>query len=144
MTDPRSTDPESTQRHEIPAEPAPPPVIRTSGEPERYSPPPPEARPEWTRHEPAPTAAATPERWYEPAATVPATPLQEGPVKGGSGTNHGMGSILGAALLAAVLASGGTVVALSASGALDKPSAATTTTPTGTTIGATNQPVTID
>ena len=143
MTDSRSTDPESTQRHEVPSEPARPPVIRTSGEPERYSPPPAEARPEWTRHDPAPSAAATPERWYEPAATVPAAPVQEGPVKGGAGTNRGMGTILGAALLAAVLASGGTVVALSASGALDKPTA-TTTTPTGTTVGATNQPVTID
>jgi len=143
MTDSRSTDQESTQRHEVPSEPARPPVIRTSGEPERYSPPPAEARPEWTRHDPAPSAAATPERWYEPAATVPAAPVQEGPVKGGAGTNRGMGTILGAALLAAVLASGGTVVALSASGALDKPTA-TTTTPTGTTVGATNQPVTID
>ena len=143
MTDSRSTDPESTQRHEVPSEPARPPVIRTSGEPERYSPPPAEARPEWTRHDPASSAAATPERWYEPAATVPAAPVQEGPVKGGAGTNRGMGTILGAALLAAVLASGGTVVGLSASGALDKPTA-TTTTPTGTTVGATNQPVTID
>src|SRR6185503_8979992 len=62
MTDSRSTDPESTQRHEVPSEPARPPVIRTSGEPERYSPPPAEARPEWTRHDPAPSAAATPER----------------------------------------------------------------------------------
>ena len=65
-------------------------------------------------------------------------------MKGGAGTNRGMGTILGAALLAAVLASGGTVVALSASGALDKPTATTATTPTGTTVGATNQPVTID
>ena len=144
MTDPRSNDPESTQRHEVPSEPAPPPVIRTSGEPERYTPPPAEARPEWTRHEPASTAAATPERWYEPAATVPATPVTETAVQGGSGTNRGMGTILGAALLSAVLASGGTVVALSASGALDKPTATTVTSPTGTNVGATNQPVTID
>ena len=90
MTDPRSNDPESTQRHEVPSEPAPPPVIRTSGEPERYTPPPAEARPEWTRHEPASTGAATPERWYEPAATVPATPVTETAVQGGSGTNRGM------------------------------------------------------
>jgi serine protease Do len=143
MTDPRSDDPESTQRHEVPTEPARPPVIRTSGEAERYSPPPAEARPEWTRDDAAPASAATPERWYEPAASIPATPVEEGAVKAGSRTNRGMGTILGAALLSAVLASGGTVVALSASGALDKP-AATITAPTGTTIGATNQPVTID
>jgi S1-C subfamily serine protease len=55
-----------------------------------------------------------------------------------------VGTVLGAALLSAVLASGGTVVALTASGALDKPAATTTTTPTGTTVGAPNQPVTID
>ena len=54
-----------------------------------------------------------------------------------------MGTVLGAALLSAVLASGGTVVALNATGALDRP-APTTTTPTGTTVGANNQPVTID
>ncbi|MGP1675204.1 MAG: hypothetical protein ACTS8Z_08330, partial [Candidatus Limnocylindrales bacterium] len=54
-----------------------------------------------------------------------------------------MGTILGAALLSAVLASGGTVVALSASGALDR-SAPAQANPTGTTVGTNNQPVTID
>jgi len=43
-----------------------------------------------------------------------------------------------------VLASGGTVLALNASGALDRPVAATPTSPTGSTVGANNQPVTID
>ncbi len=143
MTDPRSTDPDSTQRHEVPAEPARPPVIRTSGEPERYTPPPSDPRPEWTRHDPTSTASATPERWYEPAATAPAAPVTETAVKS-SGSGRGMGPILGAALLSAVLASGGTVLALGASGALDKPTATTTTAPTGTTVGAPNQPVTID
>jgi serine protease Do len=143
MTDPRSTDPDSTQRHELPAEPARPPVIRTSGEPERYSPPPADTRPEWTRHDPTPTASATPERWYEPAATTPAAPVKDAPVRS-SGSGRGVGTVLGAALLSAVLASGGTVVALTASGALDKPTATTTPAPTGTTVGAPNQPVTID
>ena len=42
-----------------------------------------------------------------------------------------------------MLASGGTLVALNATGALDRP-AAVATTPTTTTVGANNQPVTID
>ncbi|MFL5197782.1 MAG: S1C family serine protease [Microvirga sp.] len=54
-----------------------------------------------------------------------------------------MGLVLSAALLAAVLASGGTVLALNATGALDRP-VATTAVATGTTVGANNQPVTID
>ena len=123
-------------------EPARPPVIRTSGEPERYTPPPSDTRPEWTRHDPTSTASATPERWYEPAPTTPAAAVTETPVRS-SGSGRGMGPILGAALLSAVLASGGTVLALGASGALDKPTA-TTTAPTGTTVGGPNQPVTID
>jgi S1-C subfamily serine protease len=143
MSDPRSTDPESTQRHEVPAEPVRPPVIRASGEPESYSPPPAEARPDWTRHDAASTTSPTPERWYEPAATVPAAPVTQSSVSS-SGSGRGVGTVLGAALLAAVLASGGTVAALTASGALDKPAPTAAAAPTGTTVGATNQPVTID
>jgi S1-C subfamily serine protease len=143
MTDQRSTDPDSTQRHEVPAEPARPPVIRASGEAESYSPPPTEARPDWTRHDAAPSTSPTPERWYEPAATVPATPVSPSSVLS-SRSGRGVGTVLGAALLAAVLASGGTVAALTASGALEKPAATTSTAPTGTTVGANNQPVTID
>jgi serine protease Do len=143
MTDPRSSDPDSTQRHEVPAEPVRPPVIRTSGEAERYSPPPTEARPDWTRHDAAPSTSPTPERWYEPAATVPAAPVTESSVSG-SRSGRGVGTVLGAALLAAVLASGGTVAALNATGALDRPAATTPASPTGTTVGANNQPVTID
>ncbi len=143
MTDQRSTDPDSTQRHEVPAEPARPPVIRASGEAESYSPPPTEARPDWTRHDAAPSTSPTPERWYEPAATVPATPVSPSSVSS-SRSGRGVGTVLGAALLAAVLASGGTVAALTASGALEKPAATTSTAPTGTTVGANNQPVTID
>jgi S1-C subfamily serine protease len=141
MTDSRSNDPDMTQRHEVPAEAPRQPVIRTSGEAERYSPAP-EARPDWTRHDPAGAPAPTPERWYEPASTVPAAPVADGTVRG-SRAGRGTGTVLGAALLAAVLASGGTVVALNASGAFDRP-AATATSPTGTTVGANNQPVTID
>jgi S1-C subfamily serine protease len=118
-------------------------VIRTSGEAERYSPPPAEARPEWTRADAASTASPTPERWYEPAATVPAAPVTESAVSR-SRSGRGVGTVFGAAILSAVLASGGTVLALTATGALEKPVASAPTAPTGTTVGANNQPVTID
>ena len=98
-----------------------------------------EPRPDWTR-DPAAETTATPERWYEPAPTtepvVPVTRPQR--------SRGGVGTILGAALLSAVLASGGTVLALSASGALDR--TVTTIpagTPQGTNVGA-PQPVAID
>jgi S1-C subfamily serine protease len=143
MTDPRSTDPDQTQRHEGPTDPLRPPVIRTSGEPESYSPPPSGARPEWTRHDADQIASPTPERWYEPASTVPAAPVKDGSVRGAR-SGRGVGTLLGAALLSAVLASGGTVLALNASGALDRPAATTGSAPTGSTVGATNQPVNID
>jgi 2-alkenal reductase len=141
MSDPRQPDQDMTQRHEVPAEPARAPVIRASGESERYSPPA-DDRPTWTRHEAEAAPSPTPERWYEPAATVPAAPVTDRDVRG-SRAGRGMGTVLGAALLSAVLASGGTVLALNASGAFDRPAAATRT-PTGSTVGADNQPVTID
>ena len=50
MTDNRSDDPELTRRHELPAEPTPPPVMRTSGDPEGYTPPA-IGRPEWARQD---------------------------------------------------------------------------------------------
>ena len=141
MTDSRSDDPESTQRHELPAEPTTPPVMRTSGDPVGYTPPA-TARPEWTRQEEA-VSPPTPERWYEPASTVSPAPVTEGAVRGNRTGRGGMGTILGAALLSAALASGGTVVALNASGALDRP-APVAATPNVTSVGANNQPVTID
>jgi 2-alkenal reductase len=99
-----------------------------------YSPSP-ESRPDWIReYEAAPPT--TPERWYEPAsAAAPvatATPKQRST----------MGPVLGAALLSAILASGGTVVALDATGAFDQPAPAASVA-TGTNVGTT-QPVTID
>ncbi len=141
MTDNRSDDPELTQRHELPAEPTPPPVMRTSGDPEGYTPPA-TARPEWTRQDDA-VSPPTPERWYEPASAVSPAPVSEGAVRGTGTGRAGMGTVLGAALLSAALASGGTVVALNASGALDRP-AAVVSTPNVTSVGANNQPVTID
>jgi serine protease Do len=141
MSDSRSDDADMTQRHQLPAEPTRPPVVRASGD-ANVNAPSPTAPPEWTRHdEPAPPP--TPERWYEPAASVSPTPVTHGPVTGTKSGRSGLGTVLGAALLSAVLASGGTLVALNATGALDRP-AAVSTTPTTTTVGANNQPVTID
>ena len=55
----------------------------------------------------------------------------------------GAGSLVAAALLSAVLASGGTVLALGATGALDRPARRAPVTAQGTNVGA-RQPVTID
>lgn len=138
MTDPRPDDPELTQRHTLPADPPREPVIRASGEAGRYTAPT-EPRPEWARHEPATTTTPS-ERWYEPApsTTAPVARADDGGTRRG-----GLGTLVGAALLSAVLASGGTIAALNATGALDRttPSAGR---PAGTTVGVTNQPVSID
>src|SRR6187397_347682 len=156
MTDPfRPDDPELTRRIDVPdpgaadatvdaaadAAPPPPPAAEplapTIG---RYSTTP-EPRPAWSRHE-EPMMAPTPERWYEPApaigtATVaPPTPTQT------TGSRGGAGMIVASALLAAVLASGGTVIALQATGSLDQPTPVASSS-TGQTVGSA-QPVTID
>ena len=76
--------------------------------------PTPEPRADWSR----PTWASsepTPERWFEAAAPAPVRPVEPAIRKGA-----GPGTVFAAALAAAVLASGGTVVALTASGALDR------------------------
>ena len=151
MTDTQNPDDgEITRRRDVPSDPADRPAwpaTPTNGDPappvERYSPPP-EPRTDWSRHDGEPGAAPTPERWYEPATPAVVT----APVASDNGaprrtTRSGLGTILGAALLSAVLASGGTVLALRATGGLDRP-AAVQTGPTGTTVGANNQPVTVD
>jgi len=105
---------------------------------DRYSPAS-EPRSEWARSWDA-TPPATPERWYEPAPSTPAT------VVDGSGTGRrrsGAASLLAASFLSAVLASGGTVLALNATGALNRPAVASTGTPQATNVGAL-QPVSID
>jgi S1-C subfamily serine protease len=151
---PHPDDGDLTKRHELPSEPTPtasststpaadPTAVSDTPDFERYSPPS-EARPEWSRHVDEPTPATTPERWYEPASTVASTPVVTAPVQPGRPGRGNTGTVLGAALLAAVLASGGTVAALNATGAFDRPGPARTTTPTATTVGANNQPVTID
>jgi S1-C subfamily serine protease len=100
-----------------------------------------EPRPDWTRDLAADQPdATTPERWYEPAPTTePLVPVAS-PRRG----RGGLGAVVGAALLSAVLASGGTFLALDASGALDRPvNAVVAGAPQGTNVGA-PQPVAID
>ena len=156
-----ATDPSDlTQRHAVPpaesnaaADPSAPvgPVdaaTNASTEPERvpgsWTPtsdrytPAPETRSEWARSwDDAPPV--TPERWYEPAPAPVETAV---PTSTTRGNGRGGGTLLAAALLAAVLASGGTVLALSAAGALDRP-VAVVTSPQSTNAGAI-QPVSID
>ncbi len=104
---------------------------------ERYTPAP-ELRPDWTRTWDE-TTTGTPERWYEPAhAPVAST----APVKKQRRTGGG-GSILAASLLSAVLAAVGTVFALSATGALDRPAASAPAVAQASN-AATVQPVAID
>jgi S1-C subfamily serine protease len=158
--DPRNDDQDATQRRDLPTESARQPHIKAAGEPaappspasettqsgpdlERYTPPP-EPRLEWSRHsETTATPSATPERWYEPASTSASGPVATTAVQPAKPRRGGAGTVVTAALLSAVLASGGTVLALNATGALDRP-AATPTRPTATTVGSNNQPVTID
>ncbi|MEJ7748496.1 MAG: trypsin-like peptidase domain-containing protein [Candidatus Limnocylindrales bacterium] len=146
-----------TQRHGLPMSAVPgqtmdQPAVPTepvSATVERYSPEP-VTRPDWSRHE---AGGPTPERWYEPASPLagaaPAAPVTAAPgaaTAGRRGGRSGAGTVLVAAVLSAALASGGTVAALNATGALNRP-APVTTSVTGTTVAASqvaNQPITID
>ncbi|MEO8438185.1 MAG: trypsin-like peptidase domain-containing protein, partial [Chloroflexota bacterium] len=132
-----ATDPgDLTQRHAIP--PADAPIEPGGPAGDRYTPAPGPGA-DWARAWNEPTPPVTPERWYEPAqaAAVPASTPQTGR------NGRGGGSLLAAALLSAVLASGGTVLALGAAGALDRPAPASSTGTQATNAGAV-QPVAID
>src|SRR5258705_10615740 len=133
--DPRdnATDPSDlTQRHAIPptepvpaVDPSAPEPVAESWTPtpaasgatvaaaggDRYTPVP-EARADWARTwDDAPPV--TPERWYEPAPSpAPTAPATSEGRRGRSGN----GSLVAATLLSAVLASGGTGLALGAFG----------------------------
>jgi S1-C subfamily serine protease len=113
-----------------PTTPVPPEPV----DPMTYSPPP-AAPTEWQRQTWGEPPLTTPETWFEPAP-VPVTPIAS------RRRGRGLGVVFLTALLAAVLASGGTYAAIRASGALDRPPAAViNSTNTGTTV---TQPVTID
>jgi S1-C subfamily serine protease len=149
-----ATDPETpTERHELSAaDPSQPTAeVVASGTPEaaaadpaeappaptldRFAPTP-EPRADWARDWSTPVAP-TPERWYEPAPSIEPVRATTAPRRGA-----GAGSLVLVSLLSAVLASGGTVVALGAAGVLDRPVTAPATA-LGTDVGA-PQPVTID
>ena len=103
-----------------------------------YSPAP-ENRPQWAR----PTAWDNPQP--SPAADPPWAPPPPSPVRGRVEPRRGggvVGPVLLSAVLAATIASGGTYLALNASGALDRQAAPTSSNGT-TTVGA-QQPLTID
>jgi 2-alkenal reductase len=165
---PEAADPgDLTQRHPVsptdPSAPATPvaPPASTSGTPtgEDDSPwarpmtPDPDAEPvnsftptseprsDWARSLDA-NPPVTPERWYEPAYEAAPAPV---PAATAAAPRRGRnGSIVITAVLAAILASGGTVAALGAAGVLDRPApSAAVLTPQATNTGAT-QPVTID
>ena len=137
MSDPQNPNPydshdpaDQTERHAL--APAP-------GESGRYSPAP-ESRPDWAERATwsSQTHQPTQERWYEPATPAPATNVTPERPRRGSGA----GTVVGAALLAAALASGGTVLALNATGAYEQQTQSTSS-PVGATVSA-RQPVTID
>ena len=137
-----------TQRHDLPVDPIIPvtPVapVTPAGPADQYSPTP-DARPDWARSVEG-SVPPTPERWYEPAPTaaVPAaTAAAPTPSDRRRRSGSGMGSILGVAILSAVLASVGTVFALSATGNLDRTTAIISPTGQGSNAG-TLKPVTLD
>jgi S1-C subfamily serine protease len=103
--------------------------------------PAPQQRNEWTSASwtAPPAHPVTPEHWFEPAPKASAQPVQSKQHDGRSGA--GLGTIVLASLLAAVVASGGTFAALTATGALDQPAAAPATNSDPASI---KQPVTID
>ena len=144
-----------------PAGPGPDPLDDTQRvDIPRYAPAPdprPDARWAWA----SPTGQPTSDRWYEAApgepagATAPAwgTPASSPPPAyevapvapvATRRSGPGVGTIVAASLLSAVIASGGTVIALDRAGAFDRPSPASNLGSANTTGGTQQQPVTID
>jgi S1-C subfamily serine protease len=103
-----------------------------------YSPEP-QTRPEWAR----------PAAWNDPTAAQPGWNAPAGPTPPVSSphSRHRTAGVLGPVLLSAVLAatiaSGGTYLALNASGALNRPAPTSASGSNSTTVGV-QQPVTID
>src|SRR5439155_16555228 len=89
-------------------------------------------RPSWAEREP------TPEHWFESATPVGARPAVATIHRGA-----GPGTVIVAALAAAVLASGGTIAALTAGGAFDRAPVAATASQ-GTNSTTIKQPLTLD
>ncbi len=102
-----------------------------------YSPSPsPAAQSPWQRPSWEPTVPPTPEAWFEPAQVpAPVVAVRQRDERGTS-----VATILAAAVISAVLASGGTYAALSASGALDRQTAVVSTAPIVDQTGARSSP----
>src|SRR5574340_773686 len=114
-----------------------------AGAPPAYAPPS-EARPRWAQDALGPASPPTPSYWLEPE---PASPLPPpGAPRAGLGPGGLVALLFGVALLAAVLAAGGTYLALAAGGLVGS------SQPTGTAAGtvgagstsATTETITID
>jgi S1-C subfamily serine protease len=146
MTDPFAEPTDETQPHDNaawrPTDRTPTPTANPTANPTQptqpasFSPPP-EPRTDWTTpgwsdREP------TPEHWFESATPVAAAPVAVRPRRGA-----GAGTVIAAALAAALLASGGTVAALTASGAFNRAPVAPAgnASPNSSTV---KQPVTLD
>jgi S1-C subfamily serine protease len=128
---------DSAQPTDLPAAgvPADAPVAAEPAAPVSYTPSP-DAPTEWQRQTWGAPPATTPEAWFE----APVAPVNPQPAARRRGA--GIGAIIATAVLAAVLASGGTYAAIRASGALDRPAPAVNVgASTGTNV---TQPVTVD
>src|SRR5574340_26897 len=114
-----------------------------AGAPPAYAPPS-EARPRWAQDALGPASPPTPSYWLEPEPASPPPP--PGAPRAGLGPGGLVGLLFGVALLAAVLAAGGTYLALAAGGLVGS------SQPTGTAAGtvgagstnATTETITID
>jgi S1-C subfamily serine protease len=118
-----------------PPAPQPGPAAPLTDDGATFSPPP-DRRSDWTTSrwaapEPAP---GTPEHWFESAPRPRVEPVA-------ARHSTGAGTVLAASLLSALLASGGTFAALTASGALDRPAA---TPQANADPAGVRQPITID
>jgi S1-C subfamily serine protease len=100
--------------------------------------PPPEVRTDWA-HARWADPDPTPERWFESA-----TPVAARPATAPTRQSSGAGTVLAAALAAAILASGGTLIALNASGALNRTTIVTPATGSNANPATIKQPVTLD
>jgi S1-C subfamily serine protease len=162
MTEPTRPDADDeTQPHQTIGWDAPDRPAVTSGQPQTGQPggpagpdtatphaasasfsPPPEVRTDWGNArwaDPERTNARAPERWFESA-----TPVASRPVPTSAPRSTGAGTVLAAALVAAILASGGTVLALNASGALNRPAIVVPATGSNANPATIKQPVTLD
>jgi S1-C subfamily serine protease len=98
--------------------------------------PSPEPRTDWTQS--WPRREPTPEHWFETTAPAASPPAVAAPRRGA-----GTGTVVIAALAAAILASGGTVVALTATGAFDRALVVATSNQNANS-ATIKQPVTLD